>query len=232
MSITKTEYENAIRYILSKYKKCRIGYPADIQAQRQILREYFLTTDRKIPETIVEKMNLILKYELELIPISYIEHIPVIGYAYPISIFKGLITTLNVDCLCTTKSTNEIVRDAAGPAFTNLLGTKSQSVLPGYNLLAKHIFYFDDAVIWDSITLINSHVDCLNKLRQIRKSSIAFGCIRPNTTLSKADTCIIVLNAVKTWLYNNFYKSVRIIFCTHDTETTNLYNTYAAVTYD
>jgi O-acetyl-ADP-ribose deacetylase (regulator of RNase III) len=248
MNISKIEYEDAIKYVLSEYNQdyssdnidylreiLRSYFVIDKKSDKKSIMSYFICTDvpqNKISDIIIDKMNTVLQYELVRTKITNAQCIPTVNQMYPVSIWHGDITTLNIDCIVTSNHTNKIVLDKAGPQLINDLlenDIDSMYIFPGYNLIAKYIFYFDTNIICDSKQLSENYIACLDKMRSMRKNTIGLCYI--NSSNSKIEACIIVLNTIKQWLHNNFYKPVHIIFCSNDIEIYNIYNEYAPLIY-
>lgn len=246
------EYNNAIKYIATEFVIPYSGtnihpqYFNDIPKLRQLVNDYLTTYQDKISDPISEKIDIMLQYELSQKQLFDFRNFHPIGNKYQIYLWKGDITTLNIDCIvnaanskglgCFTrghKCIDNIIHSRAGPRMREECKTRLQNnviesgnliISQGYNLPSRYVFHTVGPIYSSNKTtcrldLIKCYLNCLNTLKNIKKTSIAFPCISTGEYgYPKNEATIIALNTVKRWLHDNQDYKIYVIFCVYTDE--------------
>lgn len=258
MTEYKREYENAIIQVAYEFivTYCSKNIPKNIVNDKVKLRQFindFLTGyDKKVPDSVNEKMDIILQYELSGNKITNASKLDKVNN---ISLWKGDITSLYIDCIINAansrgtgcyipghKCIDNIIHSRAGPRMRqdcktvlsrynqNTIATGNLIVTLGYNLPSRYVFhvvgpiYDEHNEVDNKLLLIKCYINCLNRLRDIRKRTIAFCCISTGEyKYPKKEACVIAVNSVRRWMSENSDYSVHVIFCVYDDENMNLY---------
>jgi len=255
MAEDKREYENAITQVIFEFviTYCNKNIPPqilnNIPKLRQLINDSLTVYNKKVPESINQKMDIILQYELGDKKITDVSNLPKLNN---ISVWKGDITTLYIDCIVNAansqgtgcyfpghKCIDNIIHSKAGPRMRedcrNILGktyieTGNLIMTLGYNIPARYVFhvvgpiYKEHNEIDNRILLIKCYLNCLNKLRDIKKRSIAFCCISTGEYgYPKNEACVIAVNTVKRWMSENKDYPVHVVFCVYTDEDQNIY---------
>lgn len=224
----------------------------NIPKLRQLINDYLSTYQDKVPDPITEKIDLLLQYELSSKQLIDASNLLQISNQYPISLWQGDITTLHIDCIVNAANSNGLgcftfghkcidnqIHGKAGPRMreeckTRLGNNKIESgnliITLGYNLPSRYVFhtvgpiYNQNNKVNNRLTLIKCYLNCLNKLKDIKKSSIAFSCISTGEYgYPKEEACIIALNTVKRWICDNPDYKVDVVFCVFTDEDKKIY---------
>lgn len=250
----KLEYNDAIKFCANEFIVSYLGIniPHNVRNNIFLLRKFLnnvLTQYKnKVPDRINEKLDLILQYELGNKPLILSETISCYK-KWPISLWKGDITTLEIDCIVNAGNENgigcmipnhecidNIIHSKAGPRMREecinvLNGNKINSgdliITKGYNLPCEYVFHVVGPIYQgtkeNGITLSKCYLNCLNKLKDINKHSIAFCCISTGEyKYPNREATIIALSSVKTWLMK-FNYPVHIVFCVYKDIDKNIY---------
>lgn len=259
MSENRREYENAIIHVIFEFviTYCNKNIPLDIQNNishnipilRQLINESLTLYNKKVPENINQKIDIILQYELSNKKIT--DASTLLKYNN-ISIWKGDITTIYIDCIVNAansqgsgcylpghKCIDNIIHSRAGPRMRddckNILGNREIEtgdliITLGYNIPARYVFhvvgpiYKNNTIMDNRLLLIKCYLNCLNKLRDIKKRSIAFCCISTGEYgYPKNEACIIAVNTVKRWMNENKDYPIHVVFCVYTDEDMNIY---------
>jgi O-acetyl-ADP-ribose deacetylase (regulator of RNase III) len=249
------EYNNAIKFCTTEFVVTYLerNIPPhirnDVKQLRQYLNDVLTVNKEKMPDNIQEKLDIILQYELSCRILTLSEKIPNINSKWPISLWRGDITTLYIDCIvnaanekglgCFIKGhicIDNIIHSRSGPRMReecqqvlqgkeikpgNLISTK------GYNLPCQYVFHVLGPKYRgkeeDKIILGSCYLNCLNQLRNMRKHSIAFCCISTGEyQYPKKEAAMIATLSVKRWLLNNSYLC-HVIFCVFTDEDEKYY---------
>lgn len=257
MAEYKREYENAIIQVAYEFivTYCNKNIPKHVIGDRSELRQFigdFLTVyDKKVPDSVNEKMDIILQYELSGNKITNASNL---NKTNNISLWKGDITTLYVDCIVNAanskgtgcyipghKCIDNIIHSKAGPRMRQdcktILSRYNQKEITtgnlittlGYNLPSRYVFHvvgpiYDEHSEEDNkLLLIKCYINCLNRVRDIKKRAIAFCCISTGEyKYPKKEACIIAVNSVRRWMIENSDYPIHVIFCVYQKDDDNM----------
>ncbi|QKF94672.1 macro domain-containing protein [Fadolivirus algeromassiliense] len=242
----KREYDNAISYCVYELTVTyhnqnvppHIG--SDTMKLRKLLDCILTQNTDKLSDAMNEKIDQILQYELERKKLTLAHELPKVN-KWPISLWKGDITTLNVDCIVNAANSkglgcfvpghgciDNVIHSRAGPRMRddcrtilgkNQIDPGNLILTLGYNLPCKKVFHVVGPIYnpsnptSNSIQLIKCYLNSLNKLKDIKHHSIAFPCISTGEYgYPKNEACTIALNSVKRWLMLNANYPVHIVF--------------------
>ncbi|CAK9304896.1 unnamed protein product [Gordionus sp. m RMFG-2023] len=147
-----------------------------------------------------------------------------------IYIYKGDITTLEIDCIVNAANksltggggVDGAIHLAAGPDLKSeclLLGgceMGDAKITGGYNLPAKYVIHTVGPIGENPQKLAQCYQNCLNLMRSKNLKSIAFPCISTGVYgYPNENACQIALNTVRLWLETDRgYMDVdNVIFC-------------------
>ena len=224
----------------------------DTPKLRQLVNDCMTTYPNKVSDPINEKLDLILQYELSSKKLIDATSLGKFSNKYSVSLWQGDITNLYIDSIvnaanstglgCFTVGNNCIdntIHSNAGPRMREECKTRlgDSKIEPGnaimtlgYNLPCRYVFHTVGPIydinnkLIDRLTLIKCYLNCLNKLKDIKKTSIAFSCISTGSyEYPKEEACVVALSTVKRWIRNNPDYPVHIVFCVYDDENKELY---------
>lgn len=252
----KREYENAIRYcvygLTGNYESQNI--PPDVRNNilnlRKWLNDILTQNTNKLSDAINEKMDDILQYELERKKLTLSHELP--KTKSNISLWKGDITTLNIDCIVNAANSKGLgcfvpghvcidnqIHNRAGPRMRedcktilgkNTIEPGSLIMTLGYNLPCRKVFHVVGPIYdinnksKNSITLIKCYLNSLNRLKDIKHNSIAFCCLSTGEyNFPKEEACNIALSSVKKWISMNSNYPIHIVFNVYNDEDEKIY---------
>lgn len=255
------EYRDAIRFIPTQFFASNLGWylppelvfgddDVTIIKMRNFIDRCFTKYNGKVPDNINEKMDLILQHELSQKKITIANSLPKTN-KYNISLWKGDITELAVDCIVNAansrglgcfkpdhKCIDNVIHNKAGPRMREecRINLNSKMINPGdliltrgYNLPATYVFHTVGPIYEkknhkdNQITLSKCYLNCLTKLRDIKKYSIAFCCISTGEYgYPKDEASEIAVRSVIRWI-DQFNYPVHIVFNVFTKEDLEIY---------
>jgi O-acetyl-ADP-ribose deacetylase (regulator of RNase III) len=217
---------------------------------RKLLDDILTQNTNKLPDSINEKIDDILQYELERKKLTLAHELP--RNKWNVSLWKGDITTLNIDCIVNAANSTGLgcfipghkcidnqIHSKAGPRMRddcktilgkNKIDPGNLIITLGYNLPCRKVFHVVGPIhdnnnkSKSNLDLIKCYLNSLNKMRDIRHHSIAFCCISTGEySFPREEACIIALNSVKKWMTLNNNYPVHVVFNVYDDENENIY---------
>lgn len=250
-----SEYLNNVRYVINEFiipitQNNNIDQN-NIKQMRQCITNFFTQYNGKTPDRVHDKMDSILQQELVLNNIYTSD-----SFNYGINLWKGDITELNVDVIVNAANAqgtgcykvdhqciDNVIYNKAGPRLREemmarlngqLIPTSGVVISKAYNLPANNIFHTVGPIV-DKINknhliqLSNCYINCLNKVVDIKKHSIAFCCISTGVYKMPKDIAAqVAIRTIKQWIQTNKY-SIKIIFCVYTEDDLQIYKKYLSL---
>ena len=242
-------YDDTVKYIASEFilPKRNIAPQTfnDITTLRQIINDFFTVYPNKVPDNVNEKLDLILQYELGSQRIIDVDTLLKFK-SYPISLVKHDITNIVADCIVNAANTKGLgCFTQKHKCIDNIIHSKAECnvtlnnkniepgnliVSLGYNLPTRYVFhtvgpiYDINSAVNCRLTLIKCYLNCMNKLKDMKKRSIVFCCIGTGEYgYPKNEASVIAIKTIKRWLNDNPNYDSHVTFCVYSDEDYNIY---------
>lgn len=245
--------ENDIKYVINEFiipltQNNNIVDQSNIKQMRKCITNFFTQYNDKTPDRVQDKMDSILQQELVQNNVYTSD-----SFHYGINLWKGDITTLDIDIIVNAANSNgtgcykighncidNIIHNKAGPRLREemiaklngqLIPTSGVVISKAYNLPSKNIFHTVGPIV-DKVTreqliqLSNCYTNCLNKAMDIKQRSIAFCCISTGVyNMPKNIAAQVAIRTVKQWVKTHKYP-IKIVFCVYTDDDLQIYKTY------
>lgn len=254
--MNQEKYHNLIIKVLNQIsgEYLKKSIPAEINSPlkaRNYLNAILTRNNLNLSSGVYKEMDLILQHEMDNKLITRSQNIP-IHAKYPVSLWKGDITTLEIDAIVNAANAkalgcfmpnhmciDNVIHKKAGPRLRRecshimqkrKLPTSGLIMTEGYNLPAKNIIHMVGPIYNSNNQnngklLTQCYINCLDACKKMNLKSIAFCSISTGEyKFPKLDACMIALKTVKNWLDKN--DKIHVVFCVYNDDDYAIYRRF------